>query len=145
MVGLAALDPPYFYCGPSKRPGRSWSSVASWTLLASSESTITIGRLGANSARNWRQAPQGVTPPRLATAIATNSFSPAATAAPAATRSAQFVRPKEAFSTLTPTKILPLAVRSAAPTGKLEYGQYASRCAWSAAPINSSRNDLSML
>ena len=67
-----------------------------------SESTITIGTFGLNSARNWRQAPHGETPPRLTTAMAVNSRSPAATAVPAATRSAQFVRPNEAFSTLQP-------------------------------------------
>ena len=86
---------------------------------------MMIGRFGLNSARTWRQAPHGETPLRLTTAIAVNSRSPAATAAPTATRSAQIVRPNETFSTFTPWKIRPLAVRSAAPTGKFENGQYA--------------------
>ena len=84
---------------PRQVADRAWRDGSS---LGLSESTITISSFGANSARTWRQAPQGVTPVRLTTAMAVNSFSPAATAAPTATRSAQFVRPNDAFSTFTP-------------------------------------------
>ena len=39
-----------------------------------SESIITIGKLGADSARNCRQAPQGETPLRLTTATREVAF-----------------------------------------------------------------------
>ena len=41
-----------------------------------------------------------------------------------AVRSAQFVAPKETFSTLTPVITVPSLYKMAQPTGKLEYGQY---------------------
>jgi hypothetical protein len=42
-----------------------------------------------------------------------------------AVRSAQQVKPKDEFSTLTPPKTSPLSVSSAAPTRNLENGAYA--------------------
>ena len=56
-------------------------------------------------------------------AIASQSFvSPDATAANAAQRSAQTVRPYETFSTFAPEWILFRLVRIAAPTLYFEYG-----------------------
>src|SRR5262245_60710959 len=98
----------------------------SWTPSGESgrsESTNRMGKSGANSTSTCRQAPHGEWPPGVATAIATQFFdSPAATALTTADRSAQIVRPYEAFSTLQPVKILPEAVNSAAPTLNFEYG-----------------------
>jgi hypothetical protein len=58
--------------------------------------------------------------PSATIAIAANFFSPAAMAEKTAVRSAQLVRPYDAFSTLHPLKILPDEHRRAAPTWKLE-------------------------
>ena len=52
-------------------------------------------------------------------ATALRLLHPAATAAKIAARSAQMVRPKDAFSTLQPQNILPFA-KTAAPTRKPE-------------------------
>src|SRR5207302_1274908 len=72
---------------------------------------------GANSVNTWRQAPHGGAEAASAwTAIASNSACPAPTAANTAFRSAQLVRPYEAFSTLTPVTTSPLESRRAAPT-----------------------------
>lgn len=53
----------------------------------------------------------------MATAVMMRS--PAATAENIAVRSAQFVSPYDAFSTLHPENILSEAVRTAAPTAKV--------------------------
>src|SRR3954453_14615427 len=102
-----------------------------------------ISNAGLNSAMTWRHAPHGtagVSAP-AAIAIATNSRSPAATAAPMHTRSAHIVKPNEMFSTLTPVNTRPERVRRAAPTAKLEYGAYAARRAERAA---SKRSEISV-
>ena len=58
---------------------------------------------GANSARNCRHAPQGQgAASREAIAIAVNSRAPSLTALNIAVRSAQFVKPNDAFSMLQP-------------------------------------------
>jgi len=54
------------------------------------------------------------------TAIAANERSPAETAENTAVRSAQVVRPYEAFSTLQPWNTLPLLLSNAAPTANRE-------------------------
>jgi len=58
----------------------------------------------------------------LTTATATIRFSPAATAAATAARSAQSDNPYDAFSTLQPENTFPPFVSTAAPTRNLEYG-----------------------
>ena len=79
-----------------------------------------IGIFGANSAKNCRHAPQGLTPVGDTIAIAIHSRSPLATARVAAVRSAQIVTPKELFSTLQPVMMRPSFVSNAAPTWKFE-------------------------
>src|ERR1039457_6968506 len=66
--------------------------------------------------------PAGLSP---ATAIATKDRTPAAAAAPTATRSANIESPYDGFSTLAPVKTRPSAVSKAAPTRNCEYGAYA--------------------
>jgi hypothetical protein len=68
-------------------------------------------------------------------AIASIFVRPLLTALKTATRSAQRVRPREEFSTLHPRIILP-PLSTAAPTRKLELGQYATLAASRAAPSN---------
>jgi len=60
------------------------------------------------------------------------------TAEKIAVRSAQFVIPYDAFSTLQPAKILPLEVSIAAPTRNLEYGACAFFMAFFAEPSSRS-------
>jgi hypothetical protein len=76
----------------------------------------------ANSASTCRQAPQGNAGvlPSATTAIAARRLAPAAMAADTALRSAQMVRPYEAFSTLHPVKTLPSSEATAAPTRNSE-------------------------
>ncbi len=83
--------------------------------------------LGENSASTWRHAPQGVgrRSSSMTMAIASNSLSPALTAANAAVRSAHTVSPYEAFSTFAPACTLLRFVRMAAPTLYFEYGAWA--------------------
>ena len=57
------------------------------------------------------------------TAMARKVVWPRDTAAKRAERSAQLLSPKDLFSTLAPVTMLPSAHRSAAPTGKWEYGE----------------------
>src|ERR1700726_2670193 len=64
--------------------------------------------------------------------------SPSLTALKIATRSAHVVSPYVAFSTLHPPKILPEALRRAAPTRKFEYGACAFSLACLAASISKS-------
>jgi hypothetical protein len=72
-------------------------------LKRASEPTERPSSDGANSASTWRQAPHGVTgAPSTATTMRRKRRTPALTAAPTATRSAQTVRPYDAFSTLQP-------------------------------------------
>ena len=77
---------------------------------------------GLESANTWRHRPQGATGSGVSatTARAVKSRAPAATAVKIATRSAQIVALREAGSMLQPEKISPAAVRTAAPTLKLE-------------------------
>src|SRR5580704_4760101 len=74
----------------------------------------------------WRHAPHGEhgTPWSLTTVTARISIlgPSCATAEKIAVRSAQFVIPYEAFSTLQPEKIFPFKSRMAAPTRNFEYG-----------------------
>ena len=81
-----------------------------------------IARVGANSAKTCRHAPQGEIGSRESATIAIriNDRSPAVIAAVTAARSAQMVNPKERFSTLHPVKIRPFAQSNAAPTLKPE-------------------------
>jgi CNT family concentrative nucleoside transporter len=121
------------HSGNANFPGNSTASEHSTTSSGFSASTNSTGRSLENSASTCRQAPQGVWPPTVAMAMATNLRLPAATALNTAVRSAQIVKPYEAFSTLQPTKIWPSSVSSAAPTKNLEYGAYAPVRASSAA------------
>src|SRR5437899_205289 len=91
------------------------------------------------SQSNWRHGPQGGVGAAVsaATAIIVNSRSPSERALSSATRSAQTVRPYDAFSTLQPEKIVPVRERSAAPTRKFEYGATANSRAARAAATSS--------
>ena len=62
---------------------------------------------------------------RNVTAILTKSRCPSLIALNSATRSAHSESPLTPFSMFTPVKTVPSAQRSAAPTAKFEYGQYA--------------------
>src|ERR1700733_5008694 len=77
----------------------------------------------------WRHAPHGEQATSWSFTTETARISilgpSCATAEKIAVRSAQFVIPYEAFSTLQPVKILPLVSRMAAPTRKFEYGAWA--------------------
>ena len=97
-----------------------------------------------NSAITWRQTPQGAQkfsgsfpfgPPTMA--IARNSVFPSLTALKIAVRSAQFVAGYAAFSILQPVNTLSSTQRSAAPTAKPEYGQYACFLAFNASMTSS--------
>ncbi len=81
---------------------------------------------GENSAITWRHAPHGRTRlpfgPSATTAMEANCRIPWATALAMAARSAQIVRPKDAFSTLQPVTMEPFLPSRAAPTLNLEYG-----------------------
>jgi len=72
------------------------------------------------SQSNWRQAPHGGVGAAgpATTAMAENLRTPSDKAFHNATRSAQTVRPRVAFSTLHPVKTRPSAAASAAPTLK---------------------------
>ncbi len=101
------------------RPGNKVRMSVSWIPSdesGRSASTSKIGSSGANSTITCRHAPQGEWPPGVATAIAIHCRSPAAMALHTAERSAQMVRPYDAFSTLQPVKIFPEVVSKAAPT-----------------------------
>ena len=74
----------------------------------------------------------------MTTAIASKFVSPAFTAANAAVRSAQTVRPYDAFSTFAPLWTLFRFVLIAAPTLYFEYGAYARWRASEATRISSS-------
>ena len=97
---------PVFAWGQSrKRSGRR--SASDDTTGAPSRRQITRSS-GANSASTWRHEPQGGTDEASpCTAIASKPRAPDVTADTAALRSAQMVRPKLAFSTLTPRWIVP--------------------------------------
>src|SRR5689334_6962383 len=71
----------------------------------------------------------------------TKSRSPSESALRSATRSAQTVRPYDAFSTLQPPKTRPARVRSAAPTLKPEYGAMARSRAARAAVTRASLSE----
>ena len=78
-----------------------------------------------NSAITCLHTPQGkhsLLPPTIA--MLQNSRSPSLIALKNAVLSAQTVGEKDAFSILHPVYTLPDLVRSAAPTLKLEYGEY---------------------
>jgi len=101
---------------PLNRIGSSACNEVQTSGESSSASSNQMGSSSANSARTCRQAPHGGTPPCEATASARNWVAPAAIAAQIAARSAQTVRPYDAFSTLQPTWIRPVSSSSAAPT-----------------------------
>ncbi len=107
----------------SKRPNRlgnkSFNEVA-MSSRGSLVSTSQIGRSWQNSARTWRQAPQGDTPPWETTTSPRNAVAPTAMALPIADRSAQTVSPSEAFSTLQPICSWAWSSIRAAPTAKFE-------------------------
>lgn len=125
------------FCGPNAR-GRS-SCNGSWCIRSPASSrTIMSPSCGRNSFITCRQAPHGVVPGAFGAEIATARIVrwPAAAAVKMATRSPQHVRPKLAFSILTPAIIEPSHVNTAAPTGNEEYGTYACFAACRAASIN---------
>ena len=101
------------------RSSPSRNSAMPWTRIRVSSPP--------NSAITWRQAPHGMNCEMSLVAGASGHematvvrlLHPAATAAKMATRSAQMVRPSEAFSTLQPQNTLPFA-KTAAPTRNLE-------------------------
>jgi hypothetical protein len=118
-------------------PGNKSARLTSATRSGCKASTSKIGICGANSATTCRHAPQGDTPPTEAMASRENCCSPAATAEKIAVRSAQIVKPYEAFSTLQPRNSLSSGVRNAAPTRNFEYGANARRRAANAASTSS--------
>ena len=77
---------------------------------------------GANSRSTWRHTPQGTQSPSLRPTMTmrTKSRCPSLTALNTATRSAQMVGPKLAFSMLQPVYTVPSLHSRAAPTGKWE-------------------------
>lgn len=79
-----------------------------------------ILRDGQNSLRTCLHAPHGGAgaEPEEAIQSSLQLFLPSRMAANAATRSAQMVNPKEAFSILHPEKIVPSVDARAAPTAK---------------------------
>jgi len=99
--------------------GRSLrSGIVSVPFFPSTIINSPGGARVANSAMTCLQAPQGVMDLMSGekTATATISLSPAETAFWMAARSAQTVSPEEAFSTLHPVYVPPLAARAVAPT-----------------------------
>ena len=100
----------------------------------------TSSTLPQNSHRIWRQAPQGGVSVSVSATTATrrNWRAPSETALKTATRSAQSVRPYEAFSTLQPVWMRLAESSSAAPTWKWENGAWAFRRALSAASTSGS-------
>src|SRR5277367_2645664 len=122
----------------SKARGRSLPDVSCSTFpfrLAS-----RTGTSPQNSQMIWRQAPQGGVrrSTSVTTAMASKPRSPSETALKMATRSAQQVRPRVAFSILQPVKMRPDLARTAAPTRKLEMGAQAFCKAWVAAVTSAS-------
>src|SRR4029079_3250587 len=100
--------------------------------VGGASNTSVVG--APSSVNTWRQAPQGVATGSATTATARIRFAPAATAAATALRSAQTVRPYDAFSTLQPACTRPRSSSTAAPTRNFEYGACArSRTARAAA------------
>src|SRR4051794_25449108 len=93
----------------------------------------------ANSRIFCRHPPHGVASmsPSAMVRITSIARSPAAAIAAIAPASAQVPSGDDAFSTLHPVKMRPDGVRSAAPTGKCEYGACALPCAARAAAIRS--------
>src|SRR5690606_19721934 len=128
--------------GSCAAPNASGSSSSRLHILRSFPAAERTVAWGASSARTWRHAPQGATGsgPSVTSASATRPRIPRATAENTATRSAQTVRPYEAFSTLHPVATAPSTESTAAPTRNREYGAYATR---SAARASSTRRSYS--
>ena len=111
---------------------RTPSGPAAWTGVSGP----------ANSAMRCRQPPQHVVSCSPLAIVSTSTIvcSPAATIAAIAPVSAHVPSGYDTFSTLHPAYTAPEAVRTAAPTGKSEYGACALACTRRAAASRSSGN-----